>query len=115
MIKKYDFNYDCYGAMVSFSVDTTKFTAEMAKATLEFFTWDYDREVDPVDEVMKKYALLAIRIATCENYNTYGVMCEFNNREGYGPVDGSIGIILISVTGYEFDEDNLYLEILTEK
>ncbi|MBL7971733.1 MAG: hypothetical protein JNL03_09445, partial [Prolixibacteraceae bacterium] len=48
MKKRYKFDYDVFEAWVNFDVDTSIFTKEMALATLEFFTWDYDKEADPI-------------------------------------------------------------------
>lgn len=110
MIKIFNFDYN-YEADASFKVDTDKFTPELAKATLEFFIWDYDKENDPVEEVMKKYAMEAIRVSTFNNYNTFGVKNEFDSREGFARLDGSMGIELLRVNGYEFDIDELTMTI----
>ena len=110
MKKRYSYNYNSYDATVSFEIDTEVFTEEVANATLEFFTWDYDKENNPIDEVLKKYALEAIRVATFNDFNEYGVISEFENKEGYCRLDGSNGIELVEITGYEFDEDSLFLE-----
>ena len=107
MIKKYTYIYDFHEAEAEFEVDTEKFTAEIAQEVLDFWTWDYDEEADPVDEAMKKTAMEVIRVATFEGYNTDGVKDEFNSKEGWWKLDGSAGITLISVSGYEFDEDKL--------
>jgi hypothetical protein len=111
MIKKYKFDYNNYEAECVFEVDDEKFTEEMAFQTLDFFSWYYDKEENPITEVLKKYAIEVIKIATFNNYNTYGVIEEFKNNEGFGPVDGTIGLKLISVEGYEFDTDNLEITI----
>ena len=113
-IRNYTFNYNAYEAEACFKVDTEKFDVEMAKATLDFFTWDYDKEADPIDEVMKKYALEAIRIATFNNYSLYGVKEEFMNNEGFAKVDGSMGIELNVVQGYEFDVEALSMEVVAD-
>lgn len=110
-IKTFEFNYDSHEAIANFEVDTEKFTAEMANATLEFFLWDYDPDEDPVEEVMKKYALAAIKEATFNSHNTFGVIQDFKTLEGFGPIDGSIGITLTKVEGYEFFDDRLEVEI----
>lgn len=114
MIKIYNFDYDFLEADVCFKVDTSIFTAEHASPTLEFFTWDYDKDADPIDEVMKKYAIEAIRIATINNYNEFGVISEFEENEGFVRIDGSIGISLISISGYSFDPDKLNVTIQIE-
>jgi Protein of unknown function (DUF2528) len=113
MIRHYTFNYNIYDAEAKFKVDTEKFTAEIANQTLHFFTWDYNEDEYPIDEVLKKYAMEAIKIATFNNYNVTGVISAFNSNEGYCKVDGSMGIELISVEGYEFDDDELSMEVAT--
>ena len=107
MIRKYEFEYDCGAASCSFEVDDTVFTNEHANATLEFFLWDYDKENDPIDEVMRKYAIRAIKEATFNGYNLYGVIGEFDSMEGYARVDGSNGLTLTEVSEYEIEEGSL--------
>lgn len=110
-IKKYTFDYDFGKALANFEVDTEKFTVEMANATLEFFSWEYDEEANPIDEVMKKYALKAIQLATENYHNTYGVISDFKDAEGFGLVDGSIGVTLTHVEGFEFYSEDLEMTI----
>ncbi|WP_343524369.1 DUF2528 family protein [Pedobacter sp.] len=110
-IRKYEFDYSIGEARVCFTVDTDVFTEELAKGTLEFFRWDYDREADQVDEAMKKYALKAIELATFNNRNELGVIEDFNNTEGYAPIDGTLGILLTEVDKYEFREFYLEMEV----
>lgn len=114
MIKRYNFNYNSYDADVSFIVDTEIFTNEHAQATLDFFLWDYDSDADPIDEVMKKYAIEAIKIATYYVCGVYGVKEQFKELEGYCLVDGSSGIELVDISGYEFEEDDLVVDIIDE-
>jgi hypothetical protein len=114
MIRHYTFNYNIYDAEACFKVDTEKFKEEDAKLLLEFFDWNYDKESDPIDELMKKYAIKAIWVATAENYNLFGVQSWFKEQEGFMAVDGSQGVELNLVSAYEFDEDALAIEIVTE-
>jgi len=113
MIKIYDFVYSTHEAEASFKVDTEIFTEEMAKETLEFFAWDndYDHDGDPIDEVLKKYAIEAIWIATRNRYNTLGVTRDFEENEGFCNIDGSFGIELLHVSGYELDDDALSMTV----
>jgi len=106
-IKTFKFNYDCYEAEAVFTVDTDVFTNDHARAILEFFTWDYDEYNDPITEILIKYAMEAIRVATHYSFNVSGVISDFKNKEGFVTVDGSLGLTLISVSGYEFNEDKL--------
>ena len=114
MIRIYKFEYDFYSATADFKVDTEKFTEEMALETLNFFHWYYDDKNDPIDEVMRKYALVAIRISTFENYNAAGVIMEFDSKEGFCKLDGTDGIELISISGYEFEDEKLEFKIVEE-
>jgi hypothetical protein len=107
MKREYKFIYNTYDANASFIVDTEIFKEEDAKELLEFFSWNYDKNANPIDELMKKYAIKAIWVATTENYNLYGVQSWFEEQEGFINVDGSQGVELTSVTEYEFDEDGL--------
>lgn len=109
----YDYNYDFHEATCKFEVDTNVFTKEMAQETLNFFTWEYNKENDPVDEVMKKYAMQVIQTATFESYNVYGVISEFEDKEGFCKLDGSTGITLLEVSEFEFYESSLYVEKTT--
>lgn len=109
MLKTYSFDYNNGDASVSFIVDTEIFTEEMAKATLEFFSWDYDDDEPPIDEVMKKYAMQAIKIATFNDYNEFGVISEFEDLEGFARIDGSLGIKLTNVE--KLDLDDFYLSV----
>lgn len=101
-------------AEACFKVDTDKFTNEHAQATLDFFTWNYDKEADPIDEVMKKYAMEAIKIATFNDYNLLGVKRAFNDNEGFCKVDGSCGIELNIIHRYEFNEDALDMTVVVD-
>lgn len=103
--------YGHHEASVTFEVDTEKFTPEMANQTLTFFSWNYDKEAEPVDEVLKKYAIQAIEFATFNRHNELGVISDFENAEGYYEVDGTFGIKLVEIAGYEFEDDNLTMQV----
>lgn len=108
--KQYTFIYDEYEASVIFLV-TDKLTKEMAKEALGFFIWEYDKENNPIDELLKKYAIQAIEAASAENLNEYGVKYWFERNEGFLALDGSMGIELKMIDGYTFEEDRLKYEI----
>lgn len=112
MIKDYTLVYDTHKAEACFRVDTDKFTLEHALETLDFFTWYYDKEANPIDEVMKKYAIEAIIEATFNNYNLFGTIESFNNKEGFCKIDGSYGIELTRIECFEFDGDDLEVTIV---
>lgn len=109
--KQYDFNYDFFKAQVRLEVDLETFTVEMANETLTFFHWDYDEEADPIDEVMKKYAMAIIRHTVEKNFHSVSSIKSDFSEEGFGPVDGTIGITLISFDGFELNENDLEMEV----
>lgn len=109
-IKTYDYDYGTGDAEVTFKIDLDIFTNETAILLLDFFGWNYDEETI-IDDLMKRYALTAISVATANNFNEYGVKGWFGEAEGYLALDGSQGIELISVSGYEFDEYLLDLTV----
>jgi hypothetical protein len=111
MKRTYLFDYDCGEASATFVVDTEKFTPEMAKETLDFYYWDYDKEADPVTEVLRKYALQAIVFATSTERGLNGVLDEWKHLEAFHPIDTDI-VKLIEVSGYEFDEEKLEMKIV---
>ena len=115
MKKIYEFDYDFSKASAEFEVDLELFTPEMANATLTFYTWDYDKEADPIEEVMKKYAIEAIESATFNNYNARGVISDFENKEGFCRLNGETGIKLLYVEGFEFNDDDLSVKIKEAK
>lgn len=111
MIKHYNFNYDNWRASVDFTVDTEKFTNEHAQATLNFFLWDYDKENNPIDEIMGKYAIEVLKMASFGGLTKEGIIIEFNNKEGFCKIDGTFGITLDSFTELDIDENLLDVEI----
>lgn len=107
MVLKYDFTYN-NDATASFEVNTNIFTEKDAKLLLEFVDWDYDKDENPIDELMTKYAIEAIKYASLNNSNLYRVINIFADTEYLCPVDGSVGVKLLKVNGYDFN--NIELE-----
>lgn len=111
MKNKYTLNYNYGDAEITFEVDRELFTAEKANIILEFFCWDYDKQADPVEEVLKKYALECFKRSARALFDPGEFLKkEFEDLEGYCKIDGSEGLELISIEQYEFNEDNIYLQ-----
>lgn len=108
--KRFKFNYDWNKAEVVFEVDLEKFTPELANETLGFFLWDYDKEEDPVYEVLKKYAAEVLRISNT-NQTAAGIVRMWD-QEGFAPINGEMGITLVEFEGFEFDGDDLEMEVI---
>ena len=110
-IKQYKFEYGMHDAEVHFDVDLDVFTEELAKCTLDFFSWDDepDENENPIDEVMKKYAMRAIKHGAFDDMAVYGIKQAFEQMEGYAKVDGSMGIMITYFEGHCYDEQQLSL------
>lgn len=112
MAKKHvSFNYDWHKAEVVFEVDLEKFTPELALMTLKFFSWDYDDEADPVYEVLKKYALEVLIYLSERGFHSVDSVRKEFNPEGFGKIDGSIGILLLDYEEFNFDAEDLEMEV----
>lgn len=109
MIKEYSFTYGHYEASATFKVDTERFSHKLAQETLDFFGWYYNKSADPVDEVMRKYGMMAIKLATFNGHNVIGVISDFEELEGFCRIDGTMGIELIEVSEFDFDDNELYM------
>ena len=93
--------------MVEFEVNLEKFTPEMAQETLDFFSWNYDQEGDPIEEVLKKYALQVFLVGG--SHSVAGVIINWN-EEGFGPINGEIGILLTDYEQIEPDDEDIEIE-----
>lgn len=105
---KYTIEYNQGEASAVFNVDNNFFTAEKALMTLDFFLWDYDKDNDPIDEVLKKYALKCFEISAKPSFDSVArCKSEFQDMEGFCRIDGSSGINLIRMESFDFDEDEI--------
>jgi hypothetical protein len=107
--KLFKFTYDFFKAELTFEVDLEKFTPEMANETLTFFSWIYDHEGDPIEEVMKKYALETLRVSADKTW-VRSIIANWS-QEGFGPIDGTIGVTLREFSAFNYDQDDLYMEV----
>ncbi len=115
MIKTYLFKYGYNKASANFEVNTEIFTESVAQLLLDYFTWDYDKDENPIDAVLKKYALEVIREASFNNRCTCSVISSFNGKEGFCRLDGSIGIRLIGVENFDFYEEDLEMVVTKQE
>ncbi len=111
MTKEYFFNYDFNQASAYFEVDTNVFTDDQALEILNKNVWDYDKSANPTDEMMKKYAIEALKSSTFNNYDTNDVINDFNRKEGFIKIDGSQGIVLTKVSPYDIAEEYLAFRV----
>ena len=80
----------------------------LKEALINFLSYiNYDEEDDPIDEVMKKYALEVVRISAFSYSGIQYVKNQFQNLEGFGRIDGSIGITLMYLVSSELNDDLL--------
>jgi len=107
MIKKYKYEYNFGDASATLEIDINKLDKEGCNILLQFFSWDYDVELCPYDELGRLYCLQAMEFATCNSHNIHGVINDFKQSEGFLEVNGSHGVTLVDVQGIDFT----YLEI----
>lgn len=94
---------------VEFELDKVLFTPEHARDGLEFFTWDYDTEADPIVEMLRKYAMEALRVSV-SGCGLSEAIQHFMDAEGFYKLDGTHGIRLVRLDRYELDDNMLELK-----
>lgn len=114
MIKNIKFTHN--STEVEFKLDTELFTKEHAIITLDFYSYDYDEDAEEEEliiEVLKKYAIAIITLATLYSLNANNIISAFEDQrfDGFAKLDGSIGLTLLSVTPYNFEEIDFSVEI----
>lgn len=108
MKEQLKYTYGFLDGRVELSLNRELFTEDLAKSVLEFHGNDlaFNESEDVVLNACKKIAYHAFWVASTQNYNTHGVKTEFEDSalcEGYPCLDGSVGITLEYVEGFEFD------------
>lgn len=113
-IKSYDVDYDWKGG-ITVDIDFDKVSEKYLHEINDFWSGSESRlrnaNGDIVKAVLKMLAREAMKIAFINDYNVYGVVCEFSGEErdveGWPPMDGSEGITLtgVDVSGIlEYDD-----------
>ena len=104
-MEKLKYTYGFLEGDVELSLDRNVFTEKIAQEILNFHE-DFGAFRDNEDDVLnacKKIAYTAFYVVSTKSYNTEGVKREFESLEGFPRLDGSVGIKLDYVGGYEFD------------
>lgn len=110
MIKQYSWEEDNFGMQVTLAVDTDIFTKEMAMEHINFFLNNFDNSHETaIDYAIRSHAKACLYSAIQGDYNAFGVMDDMSNQEGYFPVDGSKGIVLVSVGKFELDLEDSFV------
>jgi hypothetical protein len=110
-LKRFTFDYDKGESIVSFFVDN-KFTKEMAKAFLDFFSEECDEEDSVIKVALEMVAKRLMNEGTCDPYACVDSMKrEVKQMEGFFLLDGEIGVTLTEFKPYEFQAYNLETKI----
>ena len=114
-MEKLVYTYGFLDGRVEMSLNRELFTEDLAKSVLEFHNNNgaFNDSEDIVLNACKKIAYHAFWVASTQNYNTQGVKWQFEDSdlcEGYPCLDGSVGITLEYVEGFEFDPFDFNLE-----
>lgn len=109
-IKQYKIEYGTWAnGIVTFEVDTERFTKVEAQECLDFFIWDYDKDNCPIEEILKKWTLIILSYGSS---NEPRVINQFAKEEGVMPIDGSHGVQLTYCETFAFDDDELVLTVI---
>lgn len=111
MLLQYKYTLDCFCSDVIFLVNTSIFTEELAKTTLDYFDYYYDEDDNLIDQVLPKYATSCLKMATFSNLTLEQLISEFSLVEGFAEIDGSRGIELISIDKFVFDENDFSVDV----
>lgn len=113
-MKKVKITFDWWTAVLE--VDETAKTLEGMKNQLLFWMSGQDRIESHHGDIESAYlTMLAQRlISLSTEYNTRGVKDEFKDAEGWLPIDGSHGVNLISVDGWEFGQSDFSIEVASD-
>ncbi len=114
MILRYSFSYNVYDVEGVIAVDTEKFTKEKAQEFLDFFDWDFNRKNDPIEEAVKKYCQLCVKLGV-GGLGRIQVEKEISELEGYFPMGENTGIHLEDLDVEPFNWENLNFEYVVQK
>ena len=118
-MEKLVYTYGFLDGRVELTLNRELFTEDLAKSVLEAHleSETFNKSEDVVLNACKKIAYHAFWVASTQNYNTHGVKTKFEDStlcEGYPCLDGSAGITLEYVEGFEFDPFDFNLEEVEE-
>lgn len=86
--------------------------SDMIKEMVEFWSgWKErlkDNSNDYIKTFLKQLCERSLSIAFEKDYNIDGVISEFDSEEGYYKMDGSDGILLVSMSQIEIGEQDDY-------
>lgn len=111
MAKTYKIKYDLWEASAELEVDPEVFTQAVAKSYLDFFYWSKnpDWTGDLIVEFLKK--LMINMLNHYHGGGVRGLMSVYSSMEGWPPLDGSEGILLVDFEEFEFDVDEVKVAI----
>lgn len=109
--------YEWWEAVVEIADDSTDKMKEQVQFWVHGEQWI--KEADGDVELAYLRMLGQSLIAESMQWNLYGILKEWENREGWYPLDGSGGVKLVSVDRWEFSDDDFQVldapKPLTEK
>lgn len=109
MIKQYRVMYGFHDWECTIEINTELFTPELLQQYLDFFCWEYNKKGHLYEEYLK---LLAKHLISDSLILTKdGMISIFKNREGFPPLDGSVGITLVSCDHLEFQDERFKCKI----
>lgn len=110
-MKKVRVSYDGVWS-ATFSIRECEETLDVMRDQLLFWMGGQDKidEADGnIEEAYLKWITVNI-IPMSSMLNLKGIKQEFNNMEGFAPIDGEYGVELLSCDSWEFEEYNVEIE-----
>ncbi|MDM1536382.1 hypothetical protein [Myroides odoratimimus] len=109
MIKKYKVMYGFHDWECTIEINEELFTPQLLQSALDFFCWDYNKKGNLYEEYAKK---LAKQIAYFSmDWNESGIIDQFEDLEGYPPLDGSMGVKLIRCDNFRLEDEEFSLGV----
>lgn len=119
MIKQYKLRYNELDLILA--VDHSKASDNFFHEINDFWgdaAWRLSQSKNDIClTVLKLIAAKCFHLAVSNDYNPYGVMDSFNDgdeTEGFPPLDGSLGIYLVNMDGFNIEDDEIFLISTTE-
>jgi len=111
-MKRVKISFDWWEAEVE--IDESEKTLEIMRSQIMFWM-DGEKELVRYDGNAEKAYLKMLGqelLPMSREYNLSGILSEFEDLEGWAPLDGSFGVKLISVDSWYFEKNDIRLEQL---
>jgi hypothetical protein len=112
MSKKIAINYEWWSAVIE--IEENEQTINYMKEQLLFWSGGHARIVKEKGDIKKAYLKMLGEDLLVESMSLsfYGILCKYDDKEGWYDLRGTYGVTLISVDEWEFSDDDFFIEDL---